>query len=53
VLDTFRDLMNLSLGKVYKQLERDDRGQRKFGLIPAIAAGSKECLGFLPAATFC
>ena len=53
VLDTFKDLMKLNPGKVYTQLEKDDKGRTKFGLIPAMASGSKGCLGFLPAASFC
>ena len=52
VLDTFKDLMKLNPGKVYKQLEKNYKGRTKFGLIPAIASGSKGCLGFLPAASF-
>ena len=53
VLDTFKDLMKLNLGKVYKQLEKDDKGRTKFGLIPALASGSKGCLGLLPVASCC
>ena len=53
VLDTFNDLMKLNPGKVYKQLEKEDKGRTKFGLVPAMASGSKGCLGFLPAASFC
>ena len=52
-LDIFKDLMRLSPGKVYQRLEKSDKGRIKYGLIPQMAAGSKGCIGFLPAASFC
>ena len=41
VLDTFKDLMKLNPGEVYKQLEKNDKGHTKFRLIPAMSSGSK------------
>ena len=45
--------MFLNPGKLYKELEESNKGRNKFGFIPLMAAGSKGCLGFLPAASFC
>ena len=52
-LDIFKDLMRLNPGKVYQRLEKTDEGRQKYGLIPQMAGGSKGCIGFLPAASFC
>ena len=52
-LDIFTDLMNLNPGEVYKKLESSDPERSKYGLIPHMASGSKGCISFLPAASFC
>ena len=52
-LDIFTDLMNLNPGEVYKKLESSDPERSKYGLIPRMASGSKGCISFLPAASFC
>jgi len=52
-LDIFNDLMQLNPGKVYMRLESSDVDRKKYGLISRMAAGSKGCIGFLPAASFC
>ena len=35
------------------RLESSDVDRKKYGLISRMAAGSKGCIGFLPAASFC
>ena len=45
--------MPLNPGKVYQRLEKKDVSGEKYGLIPKMAIGSKGCLGFLPASSFC
>ena len=52
-LDVFKDLMCLNPGKIYKNLELSDPERKQYGLIPQMAAGSKGCISFLPAASFC
>ena len=37
----------------YKKLESSDPERSKYGLIPRMASGSKGCISFLPAASFC
>ena len=45
--------MRLNPGKIYKKLELSDPERQQYGLIPKMAAGSKACTSFLPAASFC
>ena len=52
-LDIFTDLMNLNPGEIYKKLESSDPERSKYGLISRMASGSKGCISFLPAASFC
>ena len=52
-LAIFKDLMRLNPGKIYKKLELSDPEHQQYGLIPRMAAGSKGCISFLPAASFC
>ena len=52
-LDICKDLMRLNPGKIYKKLELSDPEHQQYGLIPRMAAGSKGCISFLPAASFC
>ena len=52
-IDIFKDLMHLNPGRIYLALEKKDKKREKYGLIPRMAVGSKGCIGFLPAASFC
>ena len=45
--------MFLNPGKIYQELEKNNKGRKKYGLIPRMAVGSKGCIGFLPASSFC
>ena len=52
-LDIFKDLMRLNPGEIYKKLELSHPEHHQYGLILKITAGSKGCISFLPAASFC
>ena len=52
-LDLFKHIMLINPGKVYQRLEKEDPDREKYGFIPKMTAGSKGCIGFLPASSFC
>ena len=52
-LDIFNYLMFLNSGKIYRQLEKTTKDAKKYVLIPSMAMGLKDCVGFLPTASFC
>jgi len=52
-LDIFKHIMHINPGKIYQRLEKEDTNGDKYGYIPKMAQGSKGCIGFLPAASFC